>query len=43
MSFALLGLALLPFLWTQVRYALYPQLEGSMGAYGVAAHRTRHA
>ncbi len=35
LSFAVLGLALLPFLWTQVRYALYPQLEGSLGAYGI--------
>jgi hypothetical protein len=26
-SFAVLGIALLPFLWGQVRYALYPQLE----------------
>jgi hypothetical protein len=26
LSFALLGVALLPFLWLQVRYALYPQL-----------------
>jgi hypothetical protein len=26
LSFALLGIALLPFLWMQVRYALYPQL-----------------
>ena len=26
-SFAVLGLALLPFLWLQIRYALYPQLE----------------
>ena len=26
-SFAVLGIALLPFLWTQVRAALYPQLE----------------
>ena len=34
-SFAVLGLALLPFLWMQVRYALYPQLEGSVGAYGI--------
>ena len=28
LSFAVLALALLPFLWTQVRLALYPQLEG---------------
>jgi hypothetical protein len=27
LSFAVLALALLPFLWMQVRYALYPQLE----------------
>ncbi len=27
LSFVVLGLALLPFLWVQVRYALYPQLE----------------
>ncbi len=26
-SFIVLAIALLPFLWTQVRYALYPQLE----------------
>jgi hypothetical protein len=32
LSFAVLGLALLPFLWTQVRYALYPQLEPSLVA-----------
>ncbi len=30
-SFAVLGLALLPFLWMQVRYALYPQLEAPSG------------
>jgi hypothetical protein len=30
-SFVVLGLALLPFLWMQVRYALYPQLEGGFG------------
>ena len=28
-SVVVLGLALLPMLWTQVRYALYPQLENS--------------
>lgn len=28
-SFTLLGVALLPFLWMQVRFALYPQLEGA--------------
>jgi len=38
LSFAVLGLALLPFLWMQVRYALYPQLEGRMGPYGIAAN-----
>jgi len=27
-SFVVLALALLPFMWMQVRYALYPQLEG---------------
>jgi len=44
LSFTLLGLALLPFLWVQVRYALYPQLEGSMAPYGLeamGAHRER--
>ncbi|MEO8018152.1 MAG: hypothetical protein ABI769_10085 [Pseudomonadota bacterium] len=35
LSFVLLGAALLPFLWTQVRFALYPQLENSMGIYGL--------
>ena len=40
LSFVVLGLALLPFLWVQVRYALYPQLEGSMGAYGIEAMPT---
>ena len=33
-SFIVLGLALLPFLWSQVRVALYPQLEGSL-SYGL--------
>jgi hypothetical protein len=28
-SFVVLALALLPFLWTQVRFALYPQLEAT--------------
>jgi len=42
-SFALLGLALLPFLWVQVRYALYPQLEGSMGGYGVPVYANLEA
>ena len=31
-SFVVLALALLPFMWMQVRYALYPQLESS-GAF----------
>src|SRR6185369_14542605 len=35
-SFVVLGLALLPFLWQQVRFALYPQLE-SYGFNVVAA------
>ncbi len=30
-SFVVLGLALLPFLWMQVRVALYPQLENELG------------
>ena len=30
-SFVVLGIALLPFLWGQVRVALYPQLEGVYG------------
>jgi hypothetical protein len=34
-SFVVLAIALLPFLWMQVRYALYPQLE--RGAYGLQA------
>jgi hypothetical protein len=34
-SFTLLGLALLPFLWMQVRYALYPQLEPPRSYYGI--------
>lgn len=36
-SFALLGLALVPFMWTEVRHAIYPQLEA--GAYGVQPAR----
>ena len=32
-SFALLGLALVPFIWTEVRHAIYPQLE--IGGYEV--------
>jgi len=32
-SFVVLGLALLPFLWLQVRYALYPQLAPSDSGY----------
>ena len=34
-SFVLLGAALLPFLWMQVRYALYPQLEPGVANYGM--------
>jgi hypothetical protein len=34
LSFVALGAALLPFLWMQVRFALYPQLAPSVGAYG---------
>jgi hypothetical protein len=33
LSFVVLGAALLPFLWMQVRYALYPQLAPGVGAY----------
>jgi len=29
LSFAVLALAMLPFMWSQVRYALYPQLENA--------------
>lgn len=37
-SFVVLGLALLPFMWWQVRYALYPQLEGyGFATVGMAA------
>ncbi len=37
-SFAVLGAALLPFLWMQVRFALYPQLEPGVSAYGTSAN-----
>jgi hypothetical protein len=36
-SFVILGIALLPFLWMQVRYALYPQLEPGVATYGYDA------
>jgi hypothetical protein len=40
-SFVVLALALLPFLWTQVRFALYPQLEStSSWSYVGAAARS---
>jgi hypothetical protein len=35
-SFIVLAVALLPFLWMQVRYALYPQLEGPRYAQSLA-------
>jgi hypothetical protein len=35
LSFVVLGFALLPFLWFQVRYALYPQLAPTDGAYEI--------
>ena len=37
LSFVVLGAALLPFLWMQVRYALYPQLEPGVGQYATFA------
>jgi hypothetical protein len=40
-SFALLGLALVPFTWTEVRHAIYPQLE--VGGYEVQPLRSRAA
>lgn len=40
-SFALLGLALVPFMWTEVRHAIYPQLE--VGGYEAQAVRDRAA
>src|SRR5207244_12001662 len=40
-SFALLGLALVPFMWTEVRHAIYPQLE--VGGYEVQSVRDRAA
>jgi hypothetical protein len=39
-SFGVLALALLPFLWMQVRLALYPQLENQMYFPGAAAEAT---
>jgi hypothetical protein len=38
-AFAVLGLAMLPFLWDQARFALYPQLE--ISPYGLAAYAPR--
>jgi hypothetical protein len=38
-AFAVLGLAMLPFLWDQARFALYPQLE--ISPYGVMANAPR--
>jgi hypothetical protein len=40
-SFVVLGIALLPFLWLQVRYALYPQLAPRDADYGIMANLTR--
>jgi hypothetical protein len=37
-SFVVLGVALLPFLWMQVRYALYPQLAPNDAGYGIMAN-----
>ncbi|MDF3022195.1 MAG: hypothetical protein K0Q92_3498, partial [Steroidobacteraceae bacterium] len=37
LSFVALGLALLPFVWLQVRYALYPQLSTERQDFGVLA------
>jgi hypothetical protein len=37
LSFVALGIALLPLLWMQVRYALYPQLEPT-ASYGITAN-----
>ena len=37
-SFVVLGIALLPFLWLQVRYALYPQLAPNDAGYGTMAN-----
>ena len=34
LSFVVLGIALLPFLWLQIRYALYPQLAPNEVNYG---------
>ena len=34
----MLGIALLPFLWLQVRYALYPQLAPNDASYGIMAN-----
>lgn len=42
LSFAALGLALLPFLWLQVRYALYPQLINNASGYASSGHATAY-
>jgi len=39
-SFVVLGIALLPFLWLQIRYALYPQLAPGDGGYEITANLT---
>src|SRR5678816_1341571 len=41
-SFVVLALALLPFMWMQVRFALYPQLESS-GVFDYAAEGESYA
>jgi hypothetical protein len=38
-SFVVLGIALLPFLWLQIRYALYPQLAPRDVGYGIQDNR----
>ena len=40
-SFVVLGIALLPFLWLQIRFALYPQLAPSERSYGIMANVAR--
>ncbi len=39
LSFVVLAIALLPFLWMQVRYALYPQLEGPSYTHPILTER----
>ncbi len=41
LSFVVLGIALLPFLWLQVRYALYPQLAPSDGQLRQSSRHAR--